>query len=491
MDEDHPVQGDIVPVSLDFKEFMVTVDKVIVHSSNKMFEVPAVEIVLAETTRETSTKYVGPLVEALVKRKCIFVDPPYAVLNYCVLKSVSVVNLSYLSLPINRERLKGSIIIMFNACDDDALNLVSMGYHVTNFVLCPYYPQAVKFLKSVRPCVGGVDTVYFFGRKTVKMKYNFETRFERYMPVQWASYFGIRLGALFREWSCYEVRSDLSLRCSYPRRCFFNYVVEACALGESDLAPISLPVGRYTARDIPDIINVTHGFGVRGCDFVSLDAVSDHDSDVKLLVHREEKCIIFFDQWDDFRIGELVEAVLKKCVTCKASVNAILDSFYLALDNNQKCFCLVSELGRLKRDGLISSREKLRILHFFKNYVSDKVFNVVIPVVIRTHDGFPYDIDYFVLRGNYYSRDSSIYAKVFNKCVNHTIITEMSNMRMSLVTAIVNVPVGSLNFTFHNKGELAYRQSIMCNPVQNFEFNVVDNLQFTDVDLGVVPFLDM
>jgi hypothetical protein len=31
----------------------------------------------------------------------------------------------------------------------------------------------------------------------------------------------------------------------------------------------------------------------------------------------------------------------------------------------------------------------------------------------------------------------------------------------------------------------------MCNPVQNFEFNVVDNLQFTDVDLGVVPFLDM
>lgn len=116
----------------------------------------------------------------------------------------------------------------------------------------------------------------------VKVKYKDDTKLERYLPVQWASYFAIPLGCLFRQWSCYEVRSTMALVCSFPRRSYFNYVVEASDLN-GNRASSSLGIGQYFVRDLPGLVDVSYGFSVKELPFVSIKPVTSRESIVTLL----------------------------------------------------------------------------------------------------------------------------------------------------------------------------------------------------------------
>lgn len=108
----------------------------------------------------------------------------------------------------------------------------------------------------------------------------------------------------------------------------------------------------------------------------------------------------------------------------------------------------------------------------------------------RIKDGYPIVNRFYMFRGEFYETCNFRQAtKSFRLLVNHRILTEMSNVRYSLVNFVLGVDVTTLNYVFNTRGEMMYKQMIMLNPVMT---NYVECDVQTDhrvVDLEVEPLL--
>lgn len=401
VDEDHAVYGDVLPVTLDFDSFFQSVDKAIVSGRLRNIEVPPIEIVLSNATRESSSRHVSVIATNFNQKNCVFVDPPFALRNSLNLQSIKF----QLSTDIAAGQVKclrNQNLVFFGLTDAEMAEYIGEGYRVINILLNPYYPQSVRYVKELNLSPAFTDAKFFFGRKVVKVKYETDTRYNTYTPVYWACYFGIHLSELFREWVCSEIRTNIKLDCNPPRSTYFNFLVDVRSVLTNTQSVLNLGVGDYNSRSLDGVIQVRPGLHVRKLDLVGMTTLS-----MNLM-----------------------------CVTARVP----------------------------------GPRGELR--------------------TFRIKDGYPIVNRFYMFRGEFYETCNFRQAtKSFRLLVNHRILTEMSNVRYSLVNFVLGVDVTTLNYVFNTRGEMMYKQMIMLNPVMT---NYVECDVQTDhrvVDLEVEPLL--
>jgi len=406
VDDDVIPSGDIIPVFDGVANFMSQVAVVVRKAdSRRAIAIPEVQYTLSKSTKLHRSNAVEPMVEKMIARRCVFIDPPHVFSNYCDAKGCMWYTTDTILPEIDKLANQKAIFTMFKY-DDELMKLCDKkGYKSLLLSYNPFYPISARHTESVEYTAKGVRGTAYINRRNFKYDYRLDAKYVLH-PYEWSKWLDLRIADVHLEWLTMAFIPNFLIKKSEKliNSRYFPYVVEAHN-ARSPIPPGFLRNGEYHSCDNSEKIIVGDAPDLMKVEFVKLEPLDN----------------------------------IHSCVTVQFRSNGEL-----------------------------------------------------IQQTLRTYLGWPYDINFFMLRGQYYrvvGNESQIeIARGTRKRINFLVATEMSNTSGSIVAGLMNVDLLGLSTVFKTNCYAAYYQHYMALEYSNIVESVPSDYQLEKIEESPIHF---
>lgn len=288
VDDDMIPSGDIVPVFDGIANFMSQITTLVKKGdSRKVVLIPEVQYTLSKSTKLHRSNAVEPMVEKMIARHCVFVDPPHVFANYCDAKGCKWYTADSIEPEIDRMASRAAIVTMFKydrdvmaLCDAKGCKTLLLSYN-------PFYPVSARYTETVEYTATGVKGTAYINRRTYKYDYRSDAKYVLH-PYEWSKWLNLRISDVHLEWLTMAFLPNFEIKRSeklFNSR-YFPYVVEAY-VSRSPVSPGFLRNGSYNSYDSPETIIVSDAPPLFEVDFVKLEPLDDTYSCVTLQFERD------------------------------------------------------------------------------------------------------------------------------------------------------------------------------------------------------------
>lgn len=406
VDDDVVPSGDIVPVFDGLANFMSQVSIVVRKAdSRRSIVIPEVQYTLSKSTKLHRSNAVVPMIEKMILRRCVFIDPPHSFSNYCDAKGCKWYTADTILPEIDKLASQKAIFTMFERNDEIMTMCDKKGYKSLLLSYNPYYPISARHTESVEYTARGIKGTAYINRRVFKYDYRLDAKYVLH-PYEWSKWLELCIADVHVEWLTMTFIPNFLIEKNEKliNSRYFPYVVEA----HDEFSPSSagfLPVGEYHSCDNSEKIIVRDAPDLMRVEFVSSEPLDN----VRSLV------TVQFSEGDR-----------------------------------------------------------------------------IVQQTLRTYLGWPYDVNFFMLRGQYYrvavKKDQTEIARGTKKRVNFLVATEMSNIGSSIVAGLLNVDLLGLSSVFKTNCYAAYYQHYMAMECSNIVENAQNDYQLEKIEESPIHF---